>query len=472
MKEKKKRSKQSWIRRQFRYVIVLLFIAGGLYYVSNRPPTITINSDGNDMLFYTYSKLNEQMPDPNVGMLMMYNPRTNHREALMPRPRGWEVSPDGRIAYRNEENNIVVSDVQSIEHPQAIIETYSDMPTILSWSPNGNYLLYSEEDANYELLNLYIWDSRQSIDITPDELLNSEDDSERIFIHSSTWSNHEQLAIIVGKEVDESKWYTVYVWDGEQIIDITPEDLRNPIPSDKSHYIDSIIWSDEEQFAFTVRKEVAEYTWQDYTYTYIWNGQSIYTLAGTNGGWSSDGQLMISRSGDQSVGRWDGETYIDDQPILEIIPELHIDSTVYHASYWAHENKIVYEGEDDTDGYSQFYLWDGVEFSYIDRLKIGMGEGRWGFNANGERKRMSNDPTIGQHGAIATSYIHIRDRNNNPIADINGHMPAWSEDGYIALCAPLHRLSIYNGQDIILIEDSWTVLARWKSGQSLGCTNG
>ena len=327
MKEKRKHSTRSrGIRKFLLFIFMLTPVVAGIVYVSNRPPTLSINPNGDDLLFYTFSTFN--MDDPNENMLMIYNPRTNQRQALVSVGH-WKVSPEGLIAYHDGENSIVVRDIQSIGYLQARIESQYGEIYISSWSPHSNYLLYSDRDTDHRINRLYVWDGEQSVDISPLEWKFPARESEKRSFGWLTWNDNEKLAFIASRVIDEHTWYRIYIWDGEQTIDITPESLLYPIPVTYAIYFRSFRWNDKDQLAINLTREDAEDIFQDYTY--LWDGKNAHQLVGWNEGWSSDGHLMISHSDGQSVGQWDGQSYIDCQLKIEPIPDLNFDSRVYRA---------------------------------------------------------------------------------------------------------------------------------------------
>lgn len=312
MKEKKKRSRSPRKRQLFIFVIMICLIASGVYYLSNRPPTLYINPNGDDLLFYTYNTYSDD-PSPNEDMLMMYNPRTNQRQALMPKPRIWKVSPDGRIAFQDaEQTNIAVSDIQSIGNLQELIESQYGEIYIRSWSPNGTYLLYSDRDADHRFNRLYVWDGEQSIDITPQDWKYPNDYSQELYFDSLRWSSEEKLAFELTSRFEDYVWHRIYVWDGEQTVNITPAELLEPIDKSEldrykkriSSYFTSIQWSSAQYLAFGFNRNYIDGRWEHLSF--IWDGENTYQLGGQNHGWSADGHLMISRSNGQSVGQWDG----------------------------------------------------------------------------------------------------------------------------------------------------------------------
>jgi len=493
MKEKKKRTRPPYKKRRlFILTFAIFLIASAVTYLSNRPPSIYINHNGDDLLFYTFGTYVND-PNPNIDMLMMYNPRTNQRQAIMPKPSSWQVNSDGRIAFQNDQRTqIMVTDIESIGQQQEIIEASDGNIFLTSWSPQGRYLLYRGGADKFNLNHIYIWDGEQSIDITPKELTLSNNESGHLTLGIPMWSNEERLAFTVTKTVGDDAWYRVYIWDGEQSIDITPEELREPIDRSaessvgdkrRNTYL-SLNWSTRELLAITFNSRGDDIS-NSYNQLYIWDNQTVYSIGNHLGRWNSEGHLMLWDGSysqyerltnfgiyDERIPkRWDGKTYVDGQPKLEVIPDLDFDNTIYRASNWAYGNKIIYKSIED-GGYAQYYLWDGVNLSYVDGMREGFGNWFWRFNERGEQIRIGFDSTGGYMEWYMNSYIHLRDRNNNPIIEINGHTPTISQDGYIAFCARLHQLFIYNGHEEILIEVSGAVTAQWKNGGYLHCTNG
>jgi|GEM_PF-3696340 len=487
MKEKKKRSNHLIrIRKLLLVISILMLVLAGIVYVTNQPPQLYINPNGDDLLFYTAKS----------NMLTMYNPRTNEKQALMPRPDTWQVSFDGQIAFQGaDKTNITVADVESVGQKQAIIASSYDEIRIISWSPEGHYLLYGSGEDRFSFNRIYVWDGEESFDLTPREFISSEDNSENSYLDAVIWSDKEQLAFVYTKTVGDYKLHRIYIWDGEQTIDITPEALQAPINTNGtgryergiSTYIGNIQWSSKQHIAFELSYTDDEGVNESQHSAFVWDGQTVHTLGDVNNqGWSAEGQLMVSYGynnlpwdraipkNNQShfVKRWDGETYENGQPHLEIIPELDIDDTTYYAFKWAYGNTILYlSDKQENSSQRHQYLWDGENLRYFDWRDDNLFGKYWHFNERGEGLGIESlDPTRGDITRFTTTYLYLHDPNNNPITTINGYRVAWSKDGYISFCPPSDLISIYNGYEVIVLEDFIGGDSQWQSGGRIWCS--
>lgn len=407
MKEKKKRARRLYRRIKVRYVIIVFALIAGTYIATHQPMRIPINTSGDDVLYYTYTNHNRNSNDPNEGMLMMYDPRTNQHDVVMPHPSSYSISSDGRIAYHNEGRNIVISDVQNVDNLYAIILTLSDQPRLLSWSYDGQYLAYTDVNSLGEQ-NIYIWNGETSANITPDEHLASVDS---YYItpwwpsradSTSGWSTDGKLIFTAVYHESSSVGHELYIWDGET----THNFSQNPNGDDR------------------------------------------------NASWNSNGQVafLSEVDGQYYIKVWDGISLTEGKPHNT---GLTVGATDLNNSLsWSPDNKLAYMNE------YVMYLWNGVTTENISQ--------RYGWYApDFNEAGFLAFTSINSYG---TGYdVHIWDKNNQTIEILEGGFSAWSEDGYLATCRD-NSLVLFDGEDVITINSAESSsVGRWQSGQGVIC---
>lgn len=410
MKEKRKRSRRLYRHIKVHYMLIIFALGAGIYIITHRPVRIPINTSGDDVLYYGYSNHNRNVDDPNEGMLMMYDPRTNRHHVVMPVPHSFKISPNGLIAYHNGDKNIIVSNIQDIGNPpQAIILTLSNKPQILSWSHDGRFLAYTVINS-IGRNSIYIWNGEESIDITPDERLLTVDS--RYYISSPLPMGLRGIA----------GWST----DGKLIF--------------AAHY---------DPWSSSVDHEL-----------YIWDGEIIYNLSHNPDArdhfpsWSSDGQVAFLSTQDRqsSINIWDGKSFTNGKPDYTILTE-----TIWETPYglaWSPDNKFAYGRE------SEIYLWDGETSENVSQV--------YGYAPDFNQAGFLAFTSLNEYGT-GYGYVHIRDKYNQTIEILKGGYSAWSKDGYLATCIG-NNLVLFDGENVIAITSAErSSVGTWQSGQGVSC---
>lgn len=262
---------------------------------------------------------------------------------------------------------------------------------------------------------------------------------------------------------------SIYIWDGQSVIDITPTDvIANPQSFD-------IAWGVNEQLAFTVwfgnsnldpRSEI-----------YLWDGESTVNLSQDENAedrqpvWNSDGEIVFGSTNDNEyiLLWWDGTSYIEGVPdtstFTRIAPQLTV---VSPFSVWFDNDQLVFEAYDTQDTHSQIYSWDKLDISNLSRNPNSDNavpqistDGYWAFNA------FSSD----------SFHLYVRDENNETIFQKRGHgSPAWSSGGSLMLCGRDGnggwKLSIWNRSTLSTLTQGDEIFAQWRSGHMSVCSDG
>jgi WD40 repeat protein len=146
----------------------------------------------------------------------------------------FSFSSSGRLAY-SANDDVYVLDVSAENGlPVNITETLEAPSYPMDWSVDGRYLAYGVafDDDN----RLYVWDGENTIEIAPFDLPSTAQ------AFNAQWGFDNRLAF-TAQHGDDKR---IYVWDGETTIDITPSDLH---PAVRSF---DVVWRRDGRLAFTV----------------------------------------------------------------------------------------------------------------------------------------------------------------------------------------------------------------------------
>ena len=399
MKEKRKRSSSIWRRLKLRYLIILLPYIVFAYSILNRPPQIYINTNGNDVLYYHSGRL-----------LMKYDPHTQTHQEIMPSPTDFSISKNGKIAYLTKYNELVLAHLDESHTLIAIVPTQSDTVRLLSLSPDGKYLAYTDYDDSGKA-RILVWNGTTSIDITPENsyvLVNFYLSWE--FANQIVWNDNNGF-VFMASFADNILPTEIYYWDTEQTYNLS----QNPEGRDGI-----IGWSPDGQFAF----------------------------------WSTVGESYNAQ-----IKLWDGHSFTDGTPHITTIDNTLPILANFDFATWTPDNHLIFHQSD-----YHLLRWDGSQIQHIAMDDDPKGS-RPTFNSHGDwafsewwsdsiyvaDKHNRHVQTIRGHmqtwsedGYLAFCYPHS------------------------------NALLLYDGTDIITVNEnaSHAQFAQWQSGQALGCHNG
>lgn len=325
---------------------------------------------------------------------------------------GFSLSADSRLAYSSNEtgsDEIYVLDTQA-DKPTTIniTQTPTSHEVPLSWSPDGRYLAYV--------------------------------------------STHDQTPLL-------------YVWDGETVMDVTPDDMHDTSVTYQT------AWSDDGQLTFTVWYGFDVFQISE---IYLWDGAKTTSLSQNAAGedrnpvWSSDGRVafLSARDGQYNIFTWDGQSYRDGSPDIQPVVDDPSDLIGY-ASYpgWTADGRLTFTSQTAADTHTQIYVWDGKTAADISQNPTLHNDGaqwnrdgRWAFVT-----RFSPQ-----------TFLYVRDSDNHPLLTVEAYQPAWSSSGYLLFCVPNQSsqgLSAWNGSDITNIVPAGVVEAYWDNGKRVDCSD-
>ncbi|MEM6283899.1 MAG: WD40 repeat domain-containing protein, partial [Chloroflexota bacterium] len=186
--------------------------------------------------------------------LMLYDPRTRTETELMTGVRDFRLSRDGRVAFKNtDENDHDVYVYDPATPDVAPINISQDAPvknTPLSWSPDGRYLAYIKYLELHGNQLLYVWDGEKTIKVMPDQSLNSPR------VYQPNWSEDGRLAFSVTHGWSDGG---IYIWDGTRTLKLADGSEGAVGGSEWS--------SDGKLMFFSNRENVGD--------VYIWDGASF-----------------------------------------------------------------------------------------------------------------------------------------------------------------------------------------------------
>ncbi|MEO1442624.1 MAG: hypothetical protein AAFV33_19635, partial [Chloroflexota bacterium] len=193
--------------------------------------------------------------------LMLYDPRTRTETELMTGVEDFRLSRDGRVAFKNTDENDhdvyvydpATPDVAPINISQDTLLKNSP----LSWSPDGRYLAFAAYLDSFGDQLLYVWDGERAIRVKPENPLHTAD---RFYL---SWSQDGKLAFTVqhGWSSDDVP-PEVYIWDGSRTFNLSQK---------PAEWDGGAKWSSDGKvmFASLSAVETGVYDW------YVWDGVSF-----------------------------------------------------------------------------------------------------------------------------------------------------------------------------------------------------
>ena len=393
-------------------ILLILFISLFSIDAQDEPQFAAPNADGSDKLAYV----------SNEGYLMLYDPRERTETMLLDHVQTFVLARDGRVAFTRPDetdNDLYVFDPSTPALPPINISpntATSDYPIV--WSPDGHYLAfgsYSYLDGNRRI---YVWDGDNATDITPEKVMIAAEH------YQVSWSDDGRLAITVSfGYLDGDPEPEIYLWDGDTTINLS----QNPGG---------------------------------------WDG---------NASWSRNGKVVFRSIRDEEIGTfvWDGRSFVDGSPdtdtFVHVAPELR----PYYLT-WTHNDLLGFTTRTDspTGFKKQIVLWDVEREAIVEHFPISS-DNAWNWLAEGGQVILSSHLASG----TPSYYLDVENTAGEILFSAHTGEIAWSSDGYLAYCVrPENKgwvLSLWNG------EETWTVTSvsykpmRWQNGQhTFSCNNG
>jgi hypothetical protein len=217
----------------------------------------------------------------------------------------FSLSKDNRLAFEKD-GGIHIWDYPFIEDTQTEV-AFDGSPTtekrVLSWSPDGHYLLLTGVQEGEK--KLFLWDEKNVLDIY---------NYQGVISYSTKWSNNGNLAFtefFISYDVYNtprvSDFGEIFIWDGKGIVKVSQTLSRSPV------------WSKDGQLAF----------------------------------------LSYQNHGGYTISIWDGKSKNNGVPDVKTLnaPDLEFDINSYPT--WTNSGSIVFTGRSKTDSHFQIYEWNG-----------------------------------------------------------------------------------------------------------------
>ncbi|HRF94513.1 MAG TPA: hypothetical protein PLZ51_04960 [Aggregatilineales bacterium] len=332
------------------------------------------------------------------------------------------------------------------------------------WSPDGRYLLFESDNGVSHFL--YVWDSETFTTILLYEVPSIPQEDIRNMPRGYTfggipspyylrWSRDGQyLAIALYKaEITD----LIFVWNGEELINITPNNL--PLLRVPDYYYTQ--WSFDGRLAFQLNWYEHKVDHADEIY--IWDGNETHNLTQNSqayyslGEWNTDNQLIYSMKNELASSSY---IFVWDGIFFTAMPKL---GHLYSAPRWNSENHLVFSAID-----GQIYGWDGQEAT----------------NLSQNEPLMNYSPSWSLDGRWATQtystpqIIYVRDRDNHTLFEMEGGQDIrWSNSGYLTFCKWVERgwgLFLWDGEQTIEITQGREIQGKWQGGgeSMIVCSSG
>lgn len=360
------------------------------------------NSTEDDLLIY---RIAEEYPSTS---LWMYDPLIDEHTLLYKSTGSihFTVSSVGKIAF-TENQNFFLLDILSDD--RAIVNLEQELGMIgnpIAWSRDGYSLAFRGFEGN-----LYIWDGNDITDITPHDM---EYIPEQFWV---SWSPSGLLAITAWFGWIENTWLSeVYLWDGNNIVNIS----QNPTNEDRF-----TVWNSNDELAFLSARETGY-------------------------------EIVV----------WDGETSEQNALKDHISVAVPSEMTSYYSyPQWTPDNHISFNSLQNDDRNAQVYVWDGETATNMSQIPD---------HHNGG-ERWSNDGSWAFVNFFSSEQLlHVRDVDNNTILTTPAiYPPAWSSSNDLIFCDFDNvGLSLWDGENVKSIVSGWEIEAKWQSGQGIFCSNG
>jgi len=483
-----------------------MVILGIYIFILGIQPSISNESTDADILVYSLStELNHT--------LWLYNPQTREKIELATHS-GFSMNQSGIVAYSiqsDEGKDIYLLDVNHLNNSH--INITSDLPidvNVVRWSPDGQYLtLYTVWDDGHRL---HVWDGEVFIDVNPQT-------SQEVKTSFRGWSPDSRYLLF---ESDNGSIRTLYAWDSETSTPIllyeTPSIAQTDIPNMPSGYsyggISSpyhLNWNSDGQYL-----AIALYQAEITEIIFIWNGEELINITPDNlplpripdyyyTQWSFDGRLAFHLSWYEHRVDHANQIYIwDGNDIYNLTQKSH---AYYQLGEWNTDNQLVYMMANDLGSSSYIFIWNGVYFTAMPKLgyfytagarwnpenhlvfsafdgQIYSWDGQEAINLSQNAPLTNLSPHWGSDGRWASKtfspspIIYVRDSDNHTLFEIDGGQDIrWSYNGYLTFCRYVDEgwgLFLWDGEQVIEITRGREIYGEWLAGmeQAIVCSSG
>ena len=363
----------------------------------------------NDYLVYRISN------HPQPPQLIFYEPVNGLHTQILSE---WDIdefslSNDYRLAFSSSQRGsrkIYVLDYPFTENtPIEIVPEMFAKNTLLSWSPDGRYLLFDSVQAGNKKLS--VWDGKGIVDIY--NYLGQVDEV--------AWSLNGQLAFtdfytfVSPHEGDSSE---IFLWDGKATVSIS----QNP--------------SGEDRFP----------------------------------AWNQDGQLafLSERNDEHDIFIWDGVSKANGVPDVSTFVNIAPRLTQYYSDpTWTDSGSIAFGANPPWDWNIQIYEWDGQKVRNISKNQFShnggqtwRGDGYWSFITffSARQNLYIRDEMNRTILKTKGQYTPAWSQNGLLIFCVPDY-PGWT-------------LSMWNEKNVIEVSHGGFIEAIWGNGTGVFCTSG
>lgn len=366
-----------------------------------------------------------------------------------------------KLAYVSEENQLIVYD--------PVYDTYTPLLDDVSnflFSPDGRVAFNKVDDPH-----IYIFDPAAP-DLAPINI------TQKIEARSyaEAWSIDGSTLVfeVYAGEIYDPFLHDLYVWDGETTLNIMPDEVL-----DTPDYF-YVSWSFDGRLAFTVNYGWSSDDTP--SEIYLWDGEATTNLSQNpyweDGGggviWSKTGQLMFHANlGEGSaIYVWDGVSFKDGSPDVESFTLLAPELKPYSAG-WMDDGSIAFTVLTQDWREPEIIIWDFERKNVIKRIPVASDKGS-SWLAEGDKVILSSILASG----IPSVYLDVENTEGDILFSTHTGAFSWSADGYLAFCGIENRnisraLSIWDGEETRVVARVTYKPAAWHStGHTFSCNNG
>ena len=415
-----------------RWIILLTVVSISLAFlvklVAQEPPPYPYDDANRSLDTLAYVSEDHQ--------LILYDVQDRAETTLLQNVSSFVLSRDGRVAFTTVDENdhalYVVDPSLPATDPVVISQNPAAIHYPLSWSPDGRYVTFASfgELADYPH---YIWTYQ-------------------------------------GSYVANSRDQSLFVWDGEKVTNIMPEDALAAAAAFRAD------WSEAGRLAFLII-----HGWSMGAVPnelYLWDGHSTVSVSqnphswDSRGRWSRDGQLLFgSQRHGGGIYVWDGTSLKDGAPdvdtFIRLPPELEPDSVT-----WMDDGSVATLVSSSPSTTKEVTVWDLESESVIRRIPVSS-DNAWSSLTGDGQLILSSHLASG----IPSYYLDVEDNSGNLLLSTHTGEYSWSPGGYLAYCGiedgHSRVLSIWDGRETRVVARVSYRPVQWQNvGDTFSCNNG
>lgn len=413
----------------------------------------TPTDDATDLLIYSTTIRGNKS-------LWLYDPYHETNKPLLPDIEviNFDLAADRKLAFVADHEGsaevYVLDDVFAKHPPINISQSPFTSDYVLGWSPDGQYLAFESRQEGLTSL-IYVWDGKEIINITPSDM-----SAERYSWPS--WSPAGQQMVFKSLLSDKSE--RLHHWNEEMVVNIIPDDINQPI------LFRTLKWSQDGRLAFSIGSDDLP------TEIYLWDGNTTVnvsqnpTFSDDCPAWNNDGRLSFisGKALKYDIVIWDGTSFKNGVPDTYTFAHLGLGQACYYSyPTWTNDGRLGFTLQNEWDKHRQVYVWGGETVINISQNPAfhnatpeWHSDGRWAFYTYDTREPV----------------VYVRDALGRTLLKTEGIYPAWSSDGNLMFCRQSRLggwgLAVWDGHKIVELTHGDPIRATWQSGGGLGCSSG